>query len=52
MGVDILIDVTQEDQVEGQLVPEGTEGAMRGDEEFPRVAALMEAPHRDPLRHM
>jgi len=26
-------------------VPEGTEDAMREDEEFPRVAVVMEVPH-------
>lgn len=50
--MDILIDVTEEGQVEGQLVLEGTEDALREDEEIPRGALLTEAPHRDPLRHM
>lgn len=49
--MDILIDMTEEGQVEGQLVLEGTEDALREDE-VPRGVLLTEAPHRDPLRHM
>jgi hypothetical protein len=52
-GVDKPIDVTEEDQMEGRLLPEDTEDAMtEEEEEFPRAGVVVEVPHRDPLRHM
>jgi hypothetical protein len=49
VGVDISVDVTEEDQIEGRLVPEDTGGM---EEEFPRVVVVVEALHRAPLGYM
>ena len=52
-GVGKPIDVTEEDQMEGVIVPEDTENAMtEEEEEAPRAGVVVVVPHRDPLRHM